>query len=194
MDKRPDLNEHISQEDFLDFYWLKNELTTFCRNNQLSSAGSKKEITDRIAHFLKTGEKLKPISKNRKSTSTFDWNNESLSLETIITDNYKNSENVRAFFQKQVEKKFSFNIKFMAWMKANVGKTLKDAIQQWEVIELEKKNRTAPKVIPPSLEYNTYIRDFLSDNPSLTKADAIRYWKIKKSMRGSNKYEANDLE
>ncbi len=73
-------------------------------------------------------------------------------------------------------------------------KTLGEAIEQWEVIQLEMKNRTTPKVIPPSLEYNTYIRDFLADNPSLKKADAIRSWKVKKALRGTNRYERGDLK
>ena len=32
------------------------ELVDFCRNNGLSTAGGKLEITERIAHFLDTGE------------------------------------------------------------------------------------------------------------------------------------------
>ena len=194
MEKRPDLNSKISPEDFLDFYWLKEELTAFCRTNGLSTAGKKKEITDRITHYLKTGEKLKPISKSKRATSNFDWANAPLTSDTIITDNYKNCQNVRHFFQQHTTRKFSFNIKFMDWMKTNVGKTLGDAIEQWEAIQLEMKNRTAPKVIPPSLEYNTYIRDFLADNPSLQKKDAIHFWKIKKALRGTNLYERGDLE
>jgi len=194
MDKRPDLDTNISVEDFTDFYWLKAELISFCKREGLPLSGSKIEITTRITTFLKTGKKAFPKPKKSKPTSKFDWNNAPLSLQTIITDNYKNSENVRAFFQNHTEKQFKFNVKFMNWMKANIGKTLKDALQQWEVIELEKKNRTTPKTIAPQFEYNRYTRDFLADNPNLTKTDAIRFWKIKKSMRGGNGYERSDLD
>ena len=194
MDKRPNLDSDISVKDFTDFYWLKAELVDFCKKEGLSRSGSKIEITNRISNYLKTGEKEISKLKKSKPTSKFDWNKEPLSLETIITDNYKNSENVRAFFQEHTERQFKFNVKFMNWMKKNIGKTLQDAINQWEVFELEKKNRTAPKNIAPQFEYNTYTRDFLADNPNLTKADAIRFWKIKRSIRGGNEYKKSDLE
>lgn len=192
MDKRPDLNSNISVKDFTDFYWLKAELIDFCKKEGLPRSGNKIEIANRISTFLKTGKKEIVKQKKTKPISKFDWNNEPLSLKTIITDNYKNSENVRAFFQKHTKRQFKFNVRFMNWMKANVGKTLHDALQQWETLEIGKK--TTPKDIAPQFEYNRYTRDFLADNPNLTKADAIRFWKIKRSMRGGNGYERSDLE
>jgi hypothetical protein len=37
------------------------------------------------------------------------------------------------------------------------------------------------------------FRDFLKDNPNKTRNDAIKYWKIKKSKPGDNKYSKHDL-
>jgi len=56
-----------------------------------------------------------------------------------------------------------------------------------------KKDPNYIKKIAPQFEYNTYIRDFLKDNPDKTKKDAIDYWKIKRSKRGKNKYSKKDL-
>jgi hypothetical protein len=50
------------------------------------------------------------------------------------------------------------------------------------------------KQIAPQLEYNTYIRDFMKDNPAKTLQDAISCWKIKKSKPGDNKYTQSDLK
>nr|MDA3891554.1 DUF6434 domain-containing protein [Salinivirgaceae bacterium] len=58
------------------------------------------------------------------------WNTEKLTTETEITDNYKNTENVRALFKNQIGDKFKFNVKFMNWMKYAQGKNLGDAIEQ----------------------------------------------------------------
>ena len=47
--------------------------------------------------------------------------------------------------------------------------------------------------IDKQFEYNTYIRDFFDDNPGRTLDDAIRCWKYKKSLKGHNRYEREDL-
>ena len=43
---RPNLKKEISIKDFKDYYWLKEELQTFCRENGISASGSKLEISD----------------------------------------------------------------------------------------------------------------------------------------------------
>ena len=82
----------------------------------------------------------------------------------------------------------------MNWMKLNTGLTLEDAINEWFKIELEKKNNNTPKEIAPQFEYNRYIRDFMKDNPGMSRETAIACWKIKKLMRGDNVYRNSDLE
>ena len=195
MDKRPPLNKNISIEDFREFYWLKAELVEFCKQEGLSKQGGKIQIANRIEDYLKTGNKDRHVARNgHKPTSSFNWKREKLSLKTTITDNYKNTENVREFFQKKIGKKFKFNVPFMNWMKQNTGKTLDDAVNKWKEIELEKKTNKNRKDIAPQFEYNRYIRDFLEENPRKTKKVAIQVWKIKRSMRGDNVYRKSDLK
>ena len=195
MDKRPSLNKNISPKDFRDFYWLKEELIKFCRAEGLQTSGSKIELTQRINTFLQTEDKEQiKTNSTPKPTSKFDWKNEKLSLETKITDNYKNTENVREFFEQQIGKQFKFNVKFMNWMKANTGKTLKAAIEEWKKIRAKEKDNTQPKEIAPQFEYNTYLRDFLADNPNSSRELGIKLWKIKKSKRGDNIYKKDDLK
>ena len=195
MDRRPELNKNISIEDFREFYWLKAELVQFCKKEGLSKQGGKIQIANRIEDYLKTGKKDRNLAKKgRKPISRFNWKIEELSLKTLITDNYKNTENVRSFFQKQVGKKFKFHVPFMNWMKQNTGKTLDDAVNKWKAIELENKDNKHRKEIAPQFEYNRYIRDFLQENPHKTKKVAIQVWKIKRSMRGDNVYRKSDLK
>ncbi len=54
MSKRPDLTKGLYSTTFRSFYYMKEELTVFCRNNDLPTAGSKTELTERIAYFLDT--------------------------------------------------------------------------------------------------------------------------------------------
>lgn len=61
----------------------------------------------------------------------FDWHSESLSIETLITSNYKNTQNVRRFFQSYFGSAWKNNRVFMAWFKENEGKKLKDAVEEF---------------------------------------------------------------
>ncbi len=193
MDKRPKLTNRISIKDFRGFYWLKKELSTFCKKEGLKTTGSKSALSERIVNYLKTGTKEVNPPKE-KSSSTFDWQNEKLSLSTIITDNYKNTENVRAFFVKKIGPSFKFNVKFMNWMKANQGSTFKDAIEHWQHLKALSKVDGSKKDIAPQFEYNRYLRDFLAANPNSNRKIGIALWNIKKTKRGDNVYREEDLD
>ena len=191
---RPILNKNISIKDFQDYYWLKEELIEFCCEIGINQTGGKIEISNRISHLLKTGEIItKSNNKKKRKTSNFDWNKEVLSTETLITDNYKNTENVRVFFICKIGKQFKFNVEFMNWMKINIGKTLADAIIEWQRIVIMKKDGNYKTSIAPQFEYNKYMRDSLFDNPELSSKDAMRSWKMKRSKAGNNNYDKSDL-
>ena len=64
--ERPILDKNLDSATFRNFYFLKEELVNFCRENGLPSSGGKIEITDRIAHFLDTGEILSVSRKKRQ--------------------------------------------------------------------------------------------------------------------------------
>ncbi len=191
---RPILNEKLSAEKFKEYYWLKAELINFCRTVGMNSSGGKIDISNRIVKFIETGEVIKKSSeKKAKTKSNFDWKNGKLTTYSLITDNYKNTENVRKFFKKQIGSHFKFNTKFMSWMKDNKGKPLGEAVTEWNRIFELRKIKTYKTEIAPQFEYNTYIREFHSHNPNLPRKDAIKCWKTKKSMPGHNKYEDTDL-
>lgn len=151
MKNRPELNTKISLQDFRDFYWYKEELIDFCRSENLDKRGGKIGIANRIEKFLETGER-EPYQKKILKTSRFDWNTEKLTAETKITDNYKNTENVREFFKSQIGDKFRFNVKFMNCMKSAQDKTLGDAIEQWISITNEMRTDKSYKQIAPQFE------------------------------------------
>ena len=66
---RPSLTKTISLTDFQNYYWLKAELQTFCREHGLPASGSKIEITERISHYLTTGKVLKTVSGKSEQSS-----------------------------------------------------------------------------------------------------------------------------
>lgn len=186
MTQRPLLDKNLDSETFRDFYYLKEELVDFCRKNGLPVSGGKLEITDRIAHFLDTGEVLSSSPARKKTASVSD-----ISEDTKIETNFVCSERHRAFFKEQIGNSFSFNVAFQKWLKGNAGRTYKDAIAAYyQILEDKKKGKTK---IDKQFEYNTYIRDFFADNQGKSLEDAIKCWKYKKQLQGHNRYERSDL-
>ena len=153
--ERPELKNISSAEEFKQWYWLKEELVTYCREMGIKTTGGKLEIAERIINYQNNGKVIQVEEKSiQKPTSKFDWKNEQLTLDTVITDNYKNNSNVRKFFIEQVGKQFSFSIDLMQWMKKNVGKTLKDAVTEWKRLQELKKDPNYQSVIPSHNQYN----------------------------------------
>ena len=190
---RPNLDKNISLTDLKDFYWLNEELVDFCKQVGSKTNGSKIELTNKIEKYLTTGEIASSTQKTIRKKLNFDWNSEHLTKETIITDNYKNTENDRDFFTREIGTNFSFNVKFMAWLKENAGKILDDAITKWKELKDLKKDKNYQSEIATQFEYNRYMRAFLSDNPNLSSKDAMKFWKLKRAKRGTYAYEKTDL-
>ena len=186
MQNRPDITNTLSSKDFREYYYLKEELVQFCRENGLPTSGGKQELTERIAFFLDTGKVQKTkIASARKQNITV------ITKESIIESGFVCSELHRAFFKKEIGDSFSFNVAFQKWLKSNAGKTYEDAIAAYKEIKAAKK--TEKTSIGRQFEYNTYIRDFFEDNKGASLDDAIKCWKYKKSIKGHNKYERTDL-
>jgi len=76
MTGRPMIDENLDSQTFRNFYYLKEELIAFCRQKGLQTTGGKIELTNRIAHFLETGEKTIIQHESRKSSN----------IETICED------------------------------------------------------------------------------------------------------------
>lgn len=187
MDERPNLSKNLDSKTFRDYYYLKEELIDFCRENDLQTTGGKLELTERIAYFLDTGKKVFKSHVNKKNKVI-----NKITLNTIIEENFVCSEKHRAFYKEQIGNNFSFNVLFQKWLKSNSGKTYQDSIDAYYQILEEKKNKKT--TIDKQFEYNTYIRDFFSNNKDKSLEQAIKCWKYKKSLKGPNKYEKEDLQ
>lgn len=187
MSERPNLDNNLDSKTFKEYYYLKEELIDFCRKNNLQTTGGKIELTERIANFLETGKRTYKSHTTRRSLIV-----DEITLNTIIEENFVCSEKHRAFYKEQIGNNFSFNVAFQKWLKSNSGKTYQDSINAYyQILEDKKKNKTT---IDKQFEYNTYIRDFFDDNKDKSLEQAIKCWKYKKSLKGHNKYEREDLK
>lgn len=154
MEARPELSKKLDGRTFRSYYYLKEELVDFCRENNLPVSGGKIELTDRIACYLDTGTVL-DASEKRKPTACVNL----ITEDTLVEPDIVCSEKHRAFFREKIGKSFSFNVSFQKWLKENTGKTYAEAIEAYyRILEEKKKGKT---VIDKQFEYNTYIRAFL---------------------------------
>ncbi|WP_409295841.1 DUF6434 domain-containing protein [Peribacillus sp. SCS-26] len=183
---RPALSKEISPADFKNYYWLKEELQTFCRANGLSAAGSKTEIGDRIEVFLTTGQIIAPVNKHKRRE-----NQGFLSLDTVITADHHCSQEARAFFKSVIGPSFHFSTFIQIYFKSNIGKTYQDAVDAWYEEEERKKFRVSKKKIAPQFKYNQFIRDYFSDpaNKGKSRLDGVQAWNMAKSHPGSQVWQ-----
>lgn len=187
MGERPDLDINLDGKTFREYYYLKEELVDFCRKHNLQATGGKLELADRIAEFLDTGKRNSATHIKRKSPSVGE-----ITLDTVIESNFVCSEKHRAFYKEHIGKSFSFNVLFQKWLKSNAGKTYRESIDAYyRILEDKKKKKTT---IDRQFEYNTYIREFFADNKDKNLEQAIKCWKYKKSLKGHNKSEREDLK
>ena len=186
------LTKDLTSSEFKEYYFLKEELKEFCRNEGLKISGSKTQLEERIIYYLDTGKSLEESKNNSRTNSNIsrdDTNTQEITLDSILGENFKCSEDKREFFEKEIGKGFKFKVKFQKWLKANPNKTYQDAINAYH----ELQNSNEKTVIDKQFQYNQYIRDFFKDNDDKTLNDAIKCWNYKKSIKGHNKYEKSDL-
>lgn len=180
-----ELTKDFSPEEFGQYYFLKEELKDFCRAEGLKVSGSKQDLENRIVHYLSTGEELPQPIVRQNSCETLS----EITLDSKLGENFKCSEDKRAFFEKEIGAGFKFKVKFQKWLKSNPDKTYRDAIDAYHEIQ----NSNEKTEIGRQFQYNQYIRDFFEDNDDKSLDDAIRCWKYKKSLKGHNRYERSDL-
>ncbi|MEW7007845.1 DUF6434 domain-containing protein [Lentilitoribacter sp. EG35] len=196
--ERPEITSIKSGDELRRWYWLKSDLIGYARILGVKTSCGKFEILGRISHYLDTGEKeQKFASKPESKRSKFDWHSEVLTAETQITDSYKNTQNVRRFFKEHVGASFKFNIEFMAWMKSNIGRTLGDAVNEYQAMKTRMSDPDFKSKIEDHNQFNSYTRDFLADNPDMGMSDVRKYWALKTSLpsdSGRHEYERSDLD
>ena len=193
LNKRPNLNKDINLKDFKDFYWLKEELVTFCREIGINSSGGKIDIANKIEVYLRTGKierkRTSKIGKTKKGIQKIPEN-----INDAIPDNYTSSQLFREYFKSIIGQHFHFTAYMAKYIKDHPGITFKEYADEWCAEYERRKNKNYQPKIMKSCEYNQYMRDFFKDNPDRTRADAIKYWKINKSLRGDNIYNKSDLK
>lgn len=167
--QRPLLTKNLPSDVFLDHYWLKTELVSFCREQGIPVQGAKATLTEHIAEYLSTG-----ITKShrtiRKPKAIMP---ESFTLESIIEPGWRCTSQLRDFFQQHLGPSFRFNAVMRHYIHNSSGSQLSDAIVAYRK---NTKDLTL-REIPPQFEYNRFTREFSKKYPHATKEQLLTAWR-----------------
>ena len=61
----------------------------------------------------------------------FNWHSDTLTRDTLVDEDYRNTQNVRRFMLEHCGDAFKFDRDFMAWIKNNKSKTLGEVVDEW---------------------------------------------------------------
>jgi SAP domain-containing new25/Domain of unknown function (DUF6434) len=177
--QRPVLSIKLPTSEFLAWYWLKDELLDFCKRNKLRAAGSKPELTDRIARLLSGQEQVsnepRPATLSSRSTPM----PTAFNLNTVIGTNWRCNPSLGAFLKKHCGPRFRFNAATRNFIHAQTGRTLADAVQCFK----QSVAPGAPKQpIIAQNEYNRHTREFFLANPNANRQAAIDAWWAKRNQ------------
>ncbi|SDL28081.1 hypothetical protein SAMN05421823_10593 [Catalinimonas alkaloidigena] len=175
------LDSGITLKEFKKHDWLKTDLMSYCRDHQLSASGSKEELEQRIINHLTVGErKVRRRSMNTKTRVTRPKRArqklEKPSLKTVITPDFRGSQVNRQFFRSILGPQFRFTTRLTRWMRANVGKTFGDAIQEYQREQEDRQKGVYRPQAGPQARYNQFIRDYREAHPEATFKEAIAAW------------------
>lgn len=61
----------------------------------------------------------------------FDWHSDVITRDTLITDTYKSTQNVRRFMTAQCGDGFKLDRPFILWIRNGSPKTMGDVADEW---------------------------------------------------------------
>lgn len=193
---RPDFDDIKSYEEFLKYYWYREELIKICKAHGLKADGSKIELNKVIEAYF-SGEKILPEKKapvKRKKPVVTE-----LTPDTgLIECGFTFGPRFREFFIKQTgEEKFKFNVDMVATAKA-VKAGGDEAFTLGDLLDIYYGKQTYATYDKSALQWNKFVHDFCEDEatkvyPERLKA-AAALWKIVRESDREKKYTHELLE
>ena len=178
---RPSLTRDLTATEFLRWYWLKVELSTFARALGLSATGSKQDVTTRITACLEGKTPPSPSTRQRKAGRQLEA---PLTRGTLIPPGQRASEVLREFFEREAGTGFRFTGPIRTFLAESPGdRTLGEAIVLYQSGRGQKT-----EVIGAQFELNRFTRAFHEQHPGATakevRAAWIRYRSLPADQRG----------
>lgn len=170
------LDRKLSADEFMAWYWLKDELFVFCRAHGIATSGSKPDLAQRIAQFL-AGGKTDAVATVRRARGAMPAE---YTLQTRIGPGWTCSVALSQFFKQHCGKTFRFNAAMRDFIHQGEGKTLAQAV---ECYRASVAPDAPAKPIAPQLEYNRFTREYYAKHPGATRAEVVQAWWAHRGQR-----------
>lgn len=174
MESRPTLGEHLSGQELLRWYWLRDELAAFARTLGLSAAGGKQALTARLVAHLEGRPLPRSDPAPRSSAAALP---EPLGAATVIPAGQRCTQQLRRYLTGAVGSAFVFDAHMRDFVATGAGRTLGDAVAHWYA------TRSQPaSVIGEQFELNAFLRRWHQQHPDQSRGQALDAWRAHRRL------------
>lgn len=158
MGKRPEFREIKSYDDFLRYYWYREELSEICKNLGIDYTGTKQELNHNIEEYFKGNLiKKKHVYHSKKVYKE-------ISLDCPLLDcGFSFNSKFRSYFSKLTGiDNFKFTADMAtAWRKVKKDHDITFTIQ--DMLDVYNQNSDYAKYDNSTCEWNKFLKDFCAD-------------------------------
>jgi len=197
MAKKVKLSISMTEKQFDNGYWYALDVKDFAKEIGIPSYSKlrKDELENSIKHFLQTG-KIKALVRKRFSKEGIKDSEKGLKLKLPIV-NYTHNRETKDFIvneatkiESNLKEKSGVRLRLSRWRENQMEKGTKitygDLVQQYL-----KLNKVKGKFSHfPSGRYINFLSDFLADQKTATKDEAIPAWHKLKKMDIPKDYQS----
>lgn len=158
MGKRPDFHKIKSYDEFVKYYWYREELAVICRRIGINHTGTKEELNHNIEEYFK-GNLIGKQSVHVPKAITEEIELESSLIECGFSFNAK----FREYFSRQTGVQ---NFKFTADMAAAWRKVKREQDRTFtiqDMLDIYFCRSDYAKYDHSSCEWNAFLKDFCAD-------------------------------
>jgi hypothetical protein len=176
--ERPSLSPSLDAAEFRRWYWLKQELVDFAKQEGMSAAGDKPTLANRIALFLDRADPVEASAKTRTIRQTVSKRlPEPLTSETVLGPRQASSQQLRTFFVAEIGPRFSYDIHMRTFLASDRTKTLGEAVAHWHA----SRSTTKPDTLP-QLELVRFMKAWHRAHPTGTQQACRAAWQRYKDL------------
>lgn len=193
--ERPAFEKIKDYDEFLKYYWYREELIKICKSLGLRSTGSKIELNEVIKAYF-SGEKILPGKKKTKSKKA---TVKELTLETgLIECGFTFGNRFRDFFSRQTGvAPFKFNVDMVATAKA-VKENGDESFTLGDLLDIYYGKKTYATYDRSALQWNKFVKDFCEDDATKICKDRLKaaaaLWKIVRESDMKKEYSQELFE
>jgi hypothetical protein len=194
---KPKLSKSMSLTEFDNGYWYATELKRFGVELGIPSASKlrKDELEEAIKLFLKTGKRKQPPQRKLSPEGVRDVERGlKLDLPVIV---YTNDKETKTFLEREAKRmspahkrKSGSRYRINRWREDQLARGVKitygDLIAEY--VRLNQTDGPFEKI--PQVRYINFMSEFLSNEKSATREDAIKAWKKVKQLDAPKTYQS----